>query len=106
MADFAPTYMDTYDEDGPDVALGAITLSASTVTAVSAAGTVIGALGNKSARGTLSILDDSGRFAISGSNLVKGSVASVAGSYPVQVMEDSQYSMPNRRVTVFTITVT
>lgn len=110
MADYAPVYMDAYAMDQSEVqVLATITLSADEFEAGSAAGTVIGALGNKSTGGTLSVINDSrGNFAVAGSNLVVGPNGATLeeGEYSVTVLEVNQYATTTSRPTTFTVTAT
>lgn len=115
MAQFAPVYMTNvggYDEDGPGGTLGTLLLSANTIAAAAAAGTLIGNITgvNADGRSTLSIVGDTGRFALLNTagawSLRVGSVPSVAGTYPVSIRETNQYSGNSPKVTSFTITVT
>ena len=108
MADYAPVYMDTYDQDQSEVpVLVTLTLSANTVADDAVAGTVIGAITGKTSAGVLSTPYEVGNFAISGTNLVIGASGPVAaGTYTVYVVENNPKAASNPRTTPFTITVT
>jgi hypothetical protein len=106
MADYAPTYMTTYDTDGPDVPLEALELSADEFEEGAAAGTVIGVLSNMTAGSVLDIMNNDGRVEIDGTDLVVGDVVAEVGDFDVSVRETSQYAVYSPKVTVFTITVT
>lgn len=106
MGDYAPTYMTTYDTDGPDVPLVDLELSGTTFVDNDTAGTVIGTLTNQKASSTLEVILNRGKVEIVGDDLVVGSVASAAGDFDVQIREVSQYATNSPRVTTLTITVT
>lgn len=106
MADYAPTYMTTYDTDGPDVPLVALELSVAEFEEGTAADTVIGALSNMGTGSVLDIMDNDGRVEISGTDLVVGGVVATVGDFDVTIRETSQFAINSPKLTVFTITVT
>ena len=106
MGDYAPVYMTTYDADGPDVPLVALALATPTFDDAAAIGTVIGAISNQKAGSLLEVIENKGKVEIVGSNLVKGSIASTPGTFPIQIRETSQTATNSPKVTAFTITVT
>jgi hypothetical protein len=93
-----------------EVVLSAINLAANTVVEGSVAGTVVGAILNKTAGSTLSLTDTAGgRFAISGSNLVTGSTAAdyeTATSHSVTFRETLAGAVGSPRDTVLMVAVT
>ena len=90
--------------------LAALTLSASTIAENSAAGTVVGALSGRTNGSTLTLVNDaSGRFAISGGNLVAGSTSTdyeTATSHQIVVRETMAGYSNSPRDTTLTVTVT
>jgi hypothetical protein len=90
-------------------ALNALTLSANSITENSAAGTVVGAIQNRTAGSTLSLSDDAGgRFAISGSNIVAGATATnyeTATSHNITIVETLAGAIGTPRSTTLTINV-
>ena len=91
-----------------ETTLTALTLSANTVTEGAANGTVIGAIGARTAGSTLTLTNDAGGlFAISGTNLVTTSLPTdyeTATSHSITIRETHPDASP--RDTNFTITVT
>jgi hypothetical protein len=96
---------------GAAPSLAALTLSSSSISESSTAGTVIGTIQNKTTGSTLSLSDDAGgRFAINGSNqLVRGSTAlnyATATSHTITITETLSGATNSPRDTTLTITVT
>lgn len=94
----------------PSITLGALGLSAAVLAENSAAGTVIGAITGRTAGSALTLTDDAGgRFAIAGSNLVAGLVATnfeAATAHAITVRETLAGASNSPRDTVTAITVT
>ena len=90
--------------------LSALTLSAATVAENSASGVVVGAIQNRTAGSTLTLTNDAGgRFAISGTNIVTGLVATdyeTATSHDITIQESLVGADNTPRSTTLTITVT
>lgn len=93
-----------------EVTLAALTLNTSTIVENSAAATSVGALQSVSSGSTLSLVDDAGgRFALSGSNIVAGLVATdyeSATSHNITVRETHPDGNNSPRDSVIAITVT
>ncbi len=93
-----------------EVTLSALTLNTSTIQEGSAPATVVGALQSVSSGSSLSLTDDAGgRFALSGSNIVAGLVATdfdVATSHNITVRETHADGSNSPRDSVIAITVT
>lgn len=90
--------------------LSALTLAAASIIENSAGGTVVGGVLGKTSGSTLTLVDSAGsRFALSGTNIVAGSVATdyeVATSHSITVRETLAGYANSPRDTVLTITVT
>jgi len=81
-----------------------LTLSGYTLAANSPDGTLVGNVTNKIADSTLSLIDDAGgRIKLVGSAIQAGSVASIAGTYLINIKE--QNSMASQ-ITQIEITIT
>lgn len=112
MGNFAPTYMTTYDTDGPDVNLGNLALSASTVAGNAAAGTAIGNItggagGIAAGKSVYSVVSPTdGSVQIAGSALQKGATNVSAGTVPVTIQEDNQYAQKSPHRTTVNVTFT
>lgn len=113
MGDFAPTYMTTYDIDGPDVTLGALNLSAATFVHGVAEGTAIGNItggagGIAAGKSTYSLVSPTdGTIKIVGSALQAGGTPmAAAGTIQAVIQEDNQYAQGAPRRTTKAITVT
>jgi hypothetical protein len=93
-----------------EVTLSALTLNNDDIEEGSAPGTVVGALQSVSSGSTLSLIDDAGgRFALSGSNVVAGLVATdydAATSHDITVRETHADGSNSPRDTILTINVT
>lgn len=86
--------------------LQALTLSASSFTAGAAAGTVIGAIQGLTAGSTFALADShNGAVALSGTNLVVGASASVAGNFPITLTETLAGATGSPKSTTLTIAV-
>lgn len=89
-----------------EVTLAALTLSDDEVSEDDAPGTVVGAIQNKSSGSTIVLTDDdAGRYAISGTNLVVGSTALVAGTDSITIRETHADGSNSPRDTVLSVTV-
>lgn len=89
-----------------EVTLAALALSASTFADDDAAGTVIGAIQNKTTGSTLSISPADGRVSIDGSNnLIVGLTPATAGTFDITIRETHPDGSNSPRDTAFTITV-
>lgn len=87
-----------------EVTLAALTLSASSFDDTDAAGTIIGAIQNKTTGSTLSISPADGRVSIDGSNnLIVGTTAASVGTFGITIRETHPDAA--LRDTAFTITV-
>lgn len=93
-----------------EVSLNALTLSGSTMAENSVAGTVVGAIQNKTTGATTTLHDDAGgRFALSGNNIVAGSVSTdyeTATSHNITLRETHSDGSNSPRDSVITITIT
>lgn len=109
MADFAPTYMDLYDQDQADVAvLEDLTLDVSEIEVGDVAvGAVIGAIEGADANGVLSLPYDNGTFGIDSGNLVIGPNGGelAEGTYTVVILENATYASNTPHATTLTVTV-
>lgn len=108
MADYVPVYMTTYDEDGPQVNLVDLTLTAATFVDNDPEDTAIGTVEDMADdRSVLSLVDDAGgKVKLVDNELLVGGTAAEAGDFEITIREDSQYAMGSPRLTTFTITVT
>lgn len=90
--------------------LSALTLAAASIVENSAAGTVVGGVLGQTTGSTLTLVDGAGsRFALSGTNIVAGSVATdyeAATSHSITLRETLAGYANSPRDTVLTITVT
>jgi hypothetical protein len=90
--------------------LASLTLSASTVVENSSAGTLVGTLQGVTAGSTISLTDDAGgRFALSGNNVVAGSISTdfeTSTSHEITVRETLGAASNSPRDTALTINVT
>lgn len=94
---------------GPTQTLSTITLSSSTVTENSAAGTFVGTIQNRISGSTLSLISDAGgRFAISGGTIVTGSTATdyeASTSHSITIRETLAYATNSPLDSTITISV-
>lgn len=88
------------------VELAELTLSAANFVEGSTAGTVIGTIQNKTAGSTIAVTPEDARVAVSGNNLVVGSVAAQDGTFDITLRETYASALNSPRDTLLTITVT
>lgn len=113
MGNFAPTYMTTYDIDGPDVNLANLALSAATFANDAPEDTAIGNItggagGIAAGHSTYTLISPTtGQLKIVGTALKVGAtVTPDAGTITAIIQEDNQYAQKSPHQTTFTITVT
>lgn len=114
MSDYAPIYMQAggYDQDGPDVVLGALTLSASTfahgAADNTAIGNILGGAGGIAASKSIYTLisPTDGSVKIVGAALKVGPTATPAATtIPIVIQEDNQYAQMAPRRTSLSVVV-
>ena len=84
--------------------LNTLTLSNTAFTAGAAQNTIIGTISGKTSGSTLSLSPNDGRFTISGSNIVVGSVSSAAGTFAISLIETLAGATGSPKSTAFNLT--